>query len=337
MKNFIALFLVAALLSCSTKDSKDFVSIHGKIINPSKSTLTIQNKTQIKEIAVNENGEFSDTLSVTDGFYGFHMDKYQSVIYLKNGYNFELNFSTDDFPNSLKYNGDGAATNTYLLQKLELIRNENLQDYAAIFGMEKPDFDERMNDLEERLNLLLEATEGIEPEVITHETESNKQLIAFFSSNYEAEHPKFVTINKGETSPLFKFANTEGQEVSLEDFRGKYVFIDIWATWCAPCKYEFPYLKKLEEDYKDKNLVVVSLSVDNPEHKEKWLQMIKNENLQGIQLLSDNALHPEFFRAYNVNAIPRFILLDKEGKVLESNAPKPSNPKLHEILSSLNI
>jgi thiol-disulfide isomerase/thioredoxin len=259
------------------------------------------------------------------------------VIYLKNGYDFEINFSTDDFPNSLTYSGDGASTNAYLIQKLELVRNENLQDYAAVFAMDQPDFEKRMKSLEGRLNDLLESTAGIEPEVIVQETESNKQLIAFFSNSYETEHPKFITLKKGEASPLFKFSNKDGKEVSLDEFRGKYVFIDIWATWCAPCKYEFPYLKKMEEEYKNKDLVVISLSVDNPEHKEKWLQMIENENLKGIQLLSDNALHPDFFRAYNVNAIPRFILLDKQGNVLEANAPKPSNPALHELLSSLKL
>ena len=337
MKYFASLLMIIALLSCNTNNKTEFVSVKGKIVNPTKDILTIQNKTQKKEIEVNEKGEFKDTLTVTDGFYGFHMDGYQSVIYLKNGYDFEMNFSTDDFPNSLTYSGDGAPTNAYLMQKLELVRNENLQDYAAVFAMDQPDFEKRMKSLEDRLNDLLESTAGIEPEVIDQETESNKQLIAFFSNSYETEHPKFITLKKGEASPLFKFSNKDGKEVSLDEFRGKYVFIDIWATWCAPCKYEFPYLKKMEEECKNKDLVVISLSVDNPEHKEKWLQMIENENLKGIQLLSDNALHPVFFRAYNVNAIPRFILLDKQGNVLEANAPKPSNPALHELLNSLKL
>ena len=69
-------------------------------------------------------------------------------------------------------------------------------------------------------------------------------------------------LKKGDLCPEFVFRDTEGKGVSLEQFKRKYVVIDVWASWCQPCKQEFPHLKELEEKYKDKNIVFVSISSD---------------------------------------------------------------------------
>ena len=75
-------------------------------------------------------------------------------------------------------------------------------------------------------------------------------------------------LKKGDACPKFIFKDMDGKEVSLEQFKGKYVVIDVWASWCQPCKQEFPNLKKLEEKYKDKNVVFVSISSDAQERRE---------------------------------------------------------------------
>jgi thiol-disulfide isomerase/thioredoxin len=92
----------------------------------------------------------------------------------------------------------------------------------------------------------------------------------------------------GKSAYNFSLPDTSGKTVSMKDFKGKVVFIDVWATWCGPCKAQFPFLREIEEEYHDnKDLVFVGISLDKAEVKQKWQAMIRKENLGGIQLLDD--------------------------------------------------
>ena len=121
----------------------------------------------------------------------------------------------------------------------------------------------------------------------------------------------------------------------MSDFRGKYVYIDVWATWCSPCIKQVPYLKALEEDYRDKNIVFVSISVDKEAVKSTWKQMVADEELEGVQLFSDNSFDSEFMDAYAVNSIPRFILIDPDGKIVDQEAPRPSFKKTRDLFDEI--
>lgn len=142
-------------------------------------------------------------------------------------------------------------------------------------------------------------------------------------------------LTKGSISPLFAYENTNGDLVKLSDFKGNYVYIDVWATWCAPCIKQIPYIKKLEKRYHDKNIVFVSISVDKKEIKDTWKQFIHDKELDGIQLFADNSFESDFMNAYAVNSIPRFILIDPEGKIIDPEAPRPSFEKTKTILDGL--
>ncbi len=142
-------------------------------------------------------------------------------------------------------------------------------------------------------------------------------------------------LNEGDDSPEFNYESINGDLVSLNDLKGKYVYIDVWATWCAPCIKQVPYLKQLEESYHDKNVVFVSISVDKQELKPRWKQMIADKQLGGLQLFADNSFDSDFMNAFAVNSIPRFILLDPEGKIVTTEAPRPSYEKTRELLDSL--
>lgn len=130
-------------------------------------------------------------------------------------------------------------------------------------------------------------------------------------------------MKKGQASPAFRFADIDGKEVGLQDFAGKYVMIDVWATWCPPCRAEIPALKKLEQQFKDKNIVFVSISCD--QKIADWEKMVREDGLGGIQL--HNGGDEEFMNAYRIRSIPRFILLDREGNIISANMTRPSNPK----------
>lgn len=135
----------------------------------------------------------------------------------------------------------------------------------------------------------------------------------------------------GQPSPAFKCLNINGKEVSLSDLAGKYVYIDVWATWCGPCRGELPHLKTLEHQFRNKNIAFVSISCD--EDKAAWEKMVKEEKLGGIQLIL--GADRSFMNNYRITGIPRFILLDREGKIVSANMTRPSNPETAKTLKAL--
>lgn len=133
-------------------------------------------------------------------------------------------------------------------------------------------------------------------------------------------------LGKGTESPQFNFEDINGEKVTLSDLKGKLVYIDVWATWCSPCKNELPALQKIEKAYQKRKIAFVSISVDE-DHK-AWKKMVKEQKLSGIQLIADKNWKSNFVKAYRIQGIPRFILIDSEGKIISANAPRPSNPDL---------
>lgn len=138
-------------------------------------------------------------------------------------------------------------------------------------------------------------------------------------------------------SPLFNYENQKGGKTSLESLKGKYIYIDVWATWCGPCIQENPYLQKIEEQFKDKNIAFVSISVDAAKDHDKWNSFVIQKNLGGIQLLADQQFDSDFIKAYGIIAIPRFILIDPKGNIIKADAPKPSDVALIELFNSLQL
>lgn len=140
-------------------------------------------------------------------------------------------------------------------------------------------------------------------------------------------------LQKGKEAADFSGLTTSGDTISLSDFRGKYVYLDVWATWCGPCRLEIPKLKELEEKYRNRNIVFVSLSID--QEKVAWAEMVAAEEMKGVQIHMANARDEAFVKTYLIRSIPRFILIDKDGRFVNSNAERPTSG-VDEILSTLD-
>lgn len=150
----------------------------------------------------------------------------------------------------------------------------------------------------------------------------------------ESAMARWDQLAKGMKAPSFTASDVDGKEYKLEDFLGKYVYIDVWATWCGPCVREIPFLKVLEHEFHDNNISFISVSVDNQRDYQKWKNMVVDENLSGYQLIAPNDWKSDIAKNYLIQSIPRFILIDMEGNMINVSAERPSG-KISSILKAL--
>lgn len=158
-----------------------------------------------------------------------------------------------------------------------------------------------------------------------------------FKKELTGKYNKIKNLVAGKPSPGFDYENHKGGKTKLDDLKGKYVYIDVWATWCGPCIGEIPSLKKVEKQYHDKNIEFVSVSIDTKKAYPTWKKMVNDKELGGVQLIADNAWKSKFVTDYAIEGIPRFILVDPEGNIVNADAPRPSSPKLIELFNELKI
>ena len=134
----------------------------------------------------------------------------------------------------------------------------------------------------------------------------------------------------------FKFPDINGKEVALSDFKGKVVYIDVWATWCGPCKQEMPFFRRLEEEFRSNpDIVFLSVSVDAQRDFEKWKTYVAQENMQGVQLFAGERARDELMTPYRIAGIPRFMLVGKDGNLIAIDAPRPSTSEIRSVLRAL--
>ncbi len=135
----------------------------------------------------------------------------------------------------------------------------------------------------------------------------------------------------GEISPSFSFEDINGKLVTNEDLKGKLLYIDVWATWCGPCLREIPYFDTLQRQFEGRKIQFVSISYQD--NKERWQKMVKEKELLGIQLFAADSKAP-FFTDYQVEGIPRYILIDDKGIIIDSDAKRPSDNELKNFLNT---
>ena len=456
-KTLYIIAIITAFVSCKTAPKKDFVVLKGTVINQRADHFKVNSITSSfnKEIPINEDGTFLDTLRVKEENLMIYDGSNITYAYIEAGNDLSLNYDAEDYKNTIKFTGNGAEINNYLVQKRNR-ENEILKGSGNVFELNETDFVTKQKEVEAELLKLLGNTQNLPDYYITKEKRNIKYMYLSKLNNYEsyhahytknpdfkvsngflkeiedlnynseedfsfsyayntlvsahctieaqklseaesipqdvaylksvnkltnqniknyllykhakygitytsslepyyqefiagstnAEHVKEITdsynvlktVAPGQPSPKFvNYENNAGGTTSLDDLKGKYVYIDVGATWCGPCKAEIPFLKEVEEKYHDKNIAFVSISVDQAKDHDKWKKMIVEKELGGIQLMADNDFKSQFIKDYFIKGIPKFILLDPNGNIIDSNAPRPSNKDLIEVFNTLNL
>lgn len=136
----------------------------------------------------------------------------------------------------------------------------------------------------------------------------------------------------------FKLTDQDGKQFNLDDFKGKVVYIDFWASWCAPCRMQFSFSKELAKRFSEderKKLVFLYISIDEAE--ETWKKTIEQYQLKGIHGRSPGGWQSEVCRYFGLSSIPRYMIMDKRGNIAVEDAPRPSDDRSYEeIIKYLN-
>ena len=183
--------------------------------------------------------------------------------------------------------------------------------------------------------------EGVSP---TSATATNEEIIALVKQlvkdndllNTLSKHIDLVNkLKAGQPFPaLPALTDLNDKEVKYEQLplKGKLLFIDIWATYCPDCRKELPALEALQEDYKAEPITFVSISVDRD--KEAWKAMVKEKKLGGIHLYASPETKELFKELYDLRSIPRYMLIDEKGNIINANLPMPSDKNLKELITA---
>ncbi len=322
------------LQSCKVLTPQNYVSLSGKITNQKSDFININNDKNklVKKIKVATDGTFADTLHVAKGNYIFSDGGEYAKLFLYPDAKLYITLDTDQFDESLSFKGKGSDENNFTVQKL--LQQEELFEHSdKLYKLPKEAFIITLDSIKTTFETDLASHKKFDATFVASNIKDTKMLFDYLANKYDA----VVKMNEliGNPTPEFTdYENYNGSTTSMADLKGKYIYIDVWATWCRPCLAEIPALKELEKELGDK-MHFLSISVDRDNKHEAWQKMVSDKELKGVQLFADKNWKSQFIQDFGINSIPRFILIDPQGNVVNPNASRPSEAKTGVLLRSL--
>ena len=344
----IALAGLAALASCKNNDE---FTIDGKIENAGqiKKVLLYEMDQVVDSAFLNENNEFKfHRVSPDPNFYTLLVGEKNFLVIAKNGDQLEFETNLTDTTNTYKIDGSAES---------EKIRDFNKisNDYGKVYQEIQADYNrmisEKPNAKDSIYNSLMpkfqENMDAFSREALKFGEENKDNLAGFYAvgtidqQRYEQELIKFAEdikdkfpknkavesfVNKmmeikpvsvGQPAPQFELPTPDGKMVKLSDLKGKYVLLDFWASWCAPCRQENPNVVKQHNRFKDKGFTVLGVSLDKS--KEPWVKAIKDDRLNWTQVSELKEWDGKVSAQYKVEGIPASFILDPSGKIVAKN------------------
>ena len=268
----VTLAFVTALFFASCNNNNDQVSFTGEIINPTVDMVWITINDSLLSTKLDENNKFMFKLDITEVIsYRFDHGGH-TLVFLKSGSNLHLTLDTKDFDGSITYRGTDLEENEYL--KKRMLIKECLEDNRfEIPNMSKNEFDSTINNtlgVWEKSLLELKDIESDEyAKFKKNELEELDEINTFVHDYYNS----MLKLTPGNKAIDFMVEDINGKEYSLSDFPNKAVCIDVWASWCSACLKEMPYLDKLADKYRNRDIEFLVVSVDDKE--EIWRKLLK--------------------------------------------------------------
>ena len=234
-------------------------------------------------------------------------DYYYMIQALKKGETFDaardgISISTQFFARPLNHN-DYTKLKDIFSSNNKLLHDTYLEKMKFLF----------------QTNGCSEEIAELRPTIESHVEDSPlKQEILKLYTQYEP-------LSKGQSAPLSSMKDTNGKNYSFADFRGKVIIVDVWATWCCSCIEKMPKFMQLKDEFKQyKDILFLTISIDRKSDQDKWLKAIKENNMTGmLNLISAPSANSHFETEYQINGVPRYFIIDKEGKIVTVFAPGP--------------
>ncbi len=333
IKSRITLILIAGFFGCLyffgtevDRLNSKAVKISGVVTNPVGDTVSFLSRdTSFITILDTVTGMFEIEFEIDSTMYlSLKQGSETTRMFVSQGNKIQLTLNTTEFDESIKYTGSEACS--YLAWSY-LFGEEN--EWPKFFDLSDEEIDSVITKYFNPYKEKLATFEESNPKFFQSQNEEIDRTIDYIVSTREAlaKLPK-----QGEDSIDFTFQDREGNDVSLSDFVGSVVLVDVWATWCGPCVAEIPFLKQVEEDYRDENITFLGVSVDNDTLA--WKTMMDEKEMHGVQIIS-GGWSTQFMDDYAINSIPRFMLFDASGKVFDLTAPRPSSDEIRPMLDHL--
>ncbi len=339
----IALFIGALTAISSIAQN---VSFSGKITNPKGEEV------YLREIVIEEGKskpiDVGQARIEKDGSFlmKFQLDKTtelifsdgneQVVVLLSPGDEVHLTLNTKMFDETISYTGKGAAKNNAIIDSYmieEVITDkvwsfEDDVDTTIIFEYIATSFGELRGVVKDYMRELEEFDLYGEEYYLKLEKLEKRLKSSVLSQRIFRERVKELV---GTKALSITGVDLDGVSSSLEQYKGKTIIIDFWATWCGPCKAEMPAFKELETRYgSDVNFVSIGVFCK----EDKWRKMAKELGFENNIFLDKEA--GSQIKVWQVNFIPRYIVIDKNFKIVDANAPKPSTGDLEKLIKELN-
>jgi peroxiredoxin len=350
---------IAVLVSMTAIAQQQSFTVKGKIghLNaPAKAYLRYSdNGTNVTDSALINNGQFTfagkinepakANLSVNHTGKGRTMDGL--VLFLEKG---KISVSSPDSAKNAKVKGGKLNSDLAKLNAALKATNDKSKalnaEYAALTAEQRKD-KAVMEEINKKSDAIAAEKREIQKQFIQKNPGSLVSLDALntyggYAPNYDEVQPMFSAfsdkvkssksgmdyqekLNKlkmtavGAMAPDFTQNDPDGTPVSLSSFRGKYVLVDFWASWCGPCRAENPNVVKAYQAFKDKNFTVLGVSLDQPNAKDKWLKAIADDHLEWNHVSDLNYWKNAVAVQYGINAIPQNVLVGPDGKILAKN------------------
>lgn len=336
--------LILALLSIYSAQAQDNTFLKGKITNPTSkkcylSTQKIDEKTGARNEVILDSSEIK-----SDGTFAmsiklqtlteatFSDDNEGTSMLLDKGDDIYLILNTKMFDETISYSGKGseknnAIRNIFLIKEkiyYNIFQNdwENSSDTTGFIANAKKEYaqlKELMEDYRKEMPALNEFVDS-QNKIIENLIQGIRENFAFKAA---------MAALKGTDILAFEGVDLKGNKLNISTFKGKITVIDFWATWCGPCKAEFPSMKKLEEQY---GATINFLSVGVSCEKDDWTKMAADLNFKHNMFLGKEEAK-EIKSKYSIKFIPRYIVVDKDLKIIDANGPRPSSGNLQKYFT----